>query len=123
LINHEPHSLYVLEWYTPLEGIAGEIFWVERDGKPLPYQGILAMRGDPEAENYRLLPPGGAVTATVDLAPAYDFTEAGVYTVAFRSPRISHVARTEAEMAQTVDELGLVPIRSNAATVMVDIGE
>jgi|GEM_PF-1292404 len=123
LLNHARYPLYVLEWYTPLEGIAGEIFRVTRDGQVLPYEGILAMRGDPGPENYVLLPPGGSVTATVDLVHSYALTEPGTYAVTFLSPRISDVARSEAEMAQTVDELGPVSIVSNTVTVTVLPGE
>jgi hypothetical protein len=123
LINHERDPLYVLKWYTPLEGVAGKIFRVTHNGQGLPYQGILAMRGDPGPENYVLLPPGEPVTATVDLAQDYDFSEPGTYTVTFLSPRISHVALTEADMAQTVDELGPVTIASEPITVTVGTGE
>jgi len=122
LVNHGRDPLYVLTWYTPLEGIAGEIFQVERDGRPLPYEGILAMRGDPGPESYVLLPPGGSVTATVDLARAFDFSQPGAYTVTFLSPRISHVARAETEMALTVDELGPVTMVSNSVSVTVVAG-
>lgn len=123
LLNHADYPLYVLKWYTPLEGIAGKIFHVTGDGQVLPYEGILAMRGDPGPENYVLLAPGGSATATVNLAQAYDFSEPGTYTVTFLSPRISDVARTEAEMAETVDELGPVTIVSNTVTVTMLPGE
>ena len=33
LINNTDTMLYVLKWYTPLEGIAGKIFRIERDGQ------------------------------------------------------------------------------------------
>lgn len=52
LTNHGDHPLYVLKWYTPLEGIAGETFRVTRDGQTIRYEGILAMRGDPRPEDY-----------------------------------------------------------------------
>jgi hypothetical protein len=39
LTNNSEVDLYVLEWYTPLEGIAGEIFRIERDGQLMPYDG------------------------------------------------------------------------------------
>jgi hypothetical protein len=57
----------------------------------------------------------------VDLATAYDFSKAGEYTIEFLSPSISHVARTEAEMAKTVDDLGPVQIRSNRVTVKITL--
>ncbi len=119
LLNHADYPLYVLKWYTPLEGIAGKIFLVTRDGQVLPYEGILAMRGDPGPESYVLLPPHESVTATVNLAQVYDFSEPGTYTIAFLSPHISDIAQQEAEMAETVDELGSVNMVSNTVTVTV----
>jgi hypothetical protein len=119
LINNTDTELYVLKWYTPLEGIAGEIFRVERDGQFIPYEGILAARGDPSADAYVLLNPGESVSAEVDLATAYDFSPAGEYTIAFLSPRISHVAKTEDQMAASVDDLGPVEIPSNSVAVRI----
>lgn len=120
LTNNSDVDLYVLKWYTPLEGIGGEIFRVERDGQAVPYTGILATRGDPTPEAYQLLEAGQSASAEVDLATSFDFSQPGDYTIEFLSPRISHVARSEAEMARSVDELGPVVIPSN--TVTVEIG-
>jgi hypothetical protein len=117
LINNTDTRLYVLKWYTPLEGIAGEIFRAERDGQAIPYEGPLVSRGDPPPDAYVLLRPGESVSAEVDLATAYDFSKAGEYTIDFLSPSISHIARTEAEMAETVDDLGPVQIPSNRVTI------
>lgn len=119
LTNYTETGLYVLKWYTPLEGIAGEIFRVERDGQPIPYRGLLASRGVPTPEDYVFLEPGGAASATVDLATAYDFSEPGEYTIAFISPRISHVARSEDEMATSMDDLGPVEIASESVLVEI----
>ena len=119
LTNNSEVDLYVLEWYTPLEGIAGEIFRIERDGQLMPYEGILAMRGNPTPEAYLLLEAGRSVSAEVDLAIAYDFSPAGEYTITFLSPRISDVARTKEEMARTVGDLGRVEIPSNSVTVKI----
>jgi hypothetical protein len=114
LTNHSPERLYVLTWYTPLEGIFGEIFRVARSGQPIPYEGPLVMRGDPLPENYVLLEPGASVSAEVDLATAYDFFQAGEYTIEFLSTKISHVAKTEREFAMSVDDLGPVEISCNS---------
>jgi peptidyl-Lys metalloendopeptidase len=111
--------LNVLKWYTPLEGIAGQIFRVERDGEVIPYEGILATRVTAPPEAYVLLEPGESVSAEVDLATAYDFSKAGEYTIEFLSPTISHIAKTEAEMAKTVDDLGPVEIPSNRVTIEI----
>jgi hypothetical protein len=119
LINDTDSRLYVLNWFTPLEGLGGEIFRVERDGGKVPYQGILASRGDPTPEAYTMLEAGEIVSAEVDLSTAYDFSTPGNYTIEFISPKISHIAKTEAEMATTLDELGPVQIESNTVTLVV----
>lgn len=119
LINHTETGLHVLTWYTPLEGIAGEIFRVERDGQPIPYEGLLASRGVPTPEDYVFLEPGGSASATVDLATVYDFSQPGEYTIAFISPRISHVATAEDEMATSMDDLGPVEIASDSIVVEI----
>ncbi len=119
LTNHSPERLYVLTWYTPLEGIFGEIFRVERDGQAIPYQGPLVMRGDPLPENYALLEPGASVSAKVDLATVYDFSQAGEYIIEFVSPRISHVAKTESALATSVDDLGPVRIPCDSLSLKI----
>ena len=123
LTNNADTQLYVLTWYTPLEGIAGKIFHVERNGEVLLYEGILATRAAPSPDDYVLLEPGAAASAQVDLATAYDFSQAGTYTIQFLSPKISHVARSEDEMATTLDDLGPVQIPANTVTVEIDSSE
>lgn len=119
LVNHAQEALYLLKWYTPLEGIAGEIFQVTRDGQPIPYLGPLVSRGAPTPEAYIFLEPDKGVTAEVNIAQAYDFSQPGTYSIKFRSPRISHLARSEAEMATSLDELGPVNIPSKEVTLEV----
>jgi peptidyl-Lys metalloendopeptidase len=119
LTNHSPERLYILTWYTPLEGILGEIFRVERDGQAIAYEGPLVMRGDPLPEDYVLLEPGASVSAEVDLATVYDFSQAGEYTIEFVSPRISQVAKTESELATSVDDLGPVQILCNPLSLEI----
>jgi hypothetical protein len=119
LTNNSDTRLYVLKWYTPLEGLAGEILHIERDGQVIPYQGILASRDTPSPDAYVLLDAGKSVSAEVDLATAYDFAEAGEYTIEFLSPKSSHIARSEATMAKTLDDLGPVQMPSNRATVEI----
>lgn len=110
LVNDSSTNLYLLRWYTPLEGIAGEIFRVKRDGQVIPYRGILASRMPPTPDDYVALDAGASVSVVVDLAEGYDLSEPGEYSVKFLSPRISHVAGSEAEMATTMEELGPVQI-------------
>ena len=83
LHNQTDRPLYVLTWYTPLEGIAGEIFQVTRDGEKLLYQGMLAKRGDPTREEYIAIEPGEVASAEVDLRVGYDLSTPGSYQVQF----------------------------------------
>jgi hypothetical protein len=83
LHNQTDRPLYVLIWYTPLEGIAGEIFQVTRNGKELLYQGMLAKRGDPLREEYIAIEPGEVTSAEVDLRMGYDLSMPGSYQVQF----------------------------------------
>ena len=128
LTNRSETSLYVLRWYTPLEGLYGDIFRVERDGEPVPYNGPLVMRGDPTGDDYVYLDPGESVSATVDLTavgendvPAYDFSKPGRYTIAFVSPRNSHVAESVSDMARSVEDLH--PVQTPSEPVRVEITE
>ena len=57
--------------------------------------------------------PGESVTAVVDLGTSFDFSKPGIYQVEFLSPRISHVAETPEDMAETMDDLGPVQIPAN----------
>jgi hypothetical protein len=119
LQNRSTETLYFLKWYTPLEGILGKIFRVKRDGQLVPYEGILAMRAAPSPEDYIHLEPGESVSAEVDLANAYDFSQPGRYTVEFLSPKISYIAYSETEMAKSVDDLYPVDISSNEVSVEI----
>jgi Tol biopolymer transport system component len=126
LTNRSETGLYVLKWYTPLEGLYGDIFRVERDGEPIPYNGPLVMRGDPTGDDYVYLDPGESASATVDLtavgendAPAYDFSRPGRYTIVFISPRISHVAPSVSTMARSVEDLHPVQMSSEPITVEI----
>jgi heat shock protein HslJ len=83
LHNQTDRPLYVLNWYTPLEGIAGEIFQVTRNGEELLYQGMLAKRGDPTREEYIAIEPGEVTSAEVDLRTGYDLSTPGSYQVQF----------------------------------------
>lgn len=119
LMNETESDLYLLNWFTPLEGLGGEIFRVTRDGQRIRYQGPLASRGDPTPEAYTLVAAGGMAQVEVDLTLAYDFSRPGTYTIEFISPSLCHVARLAEEMAQSMGELGPVDIPSNTITVAI----
>lgn len=83
LENDSDETLYVLKWYTPLEGLGGNVFKVTRDGEEIPYNGPMVKRGDPQGSDYAELRPRSSVSAEVDLSPAYDLSKPGNYQVEF----------------------------------------
>jgi heat shock protein HslJ len=119
LTNISSEGFFVLKWFTPLEGLAGDIFRVQRDGVDLPYRGKLVKRGPPISEDYVWIDAGGSISAEVDLAEGYDFSQAGQYTLQFRSPRLSHTAKTSGEQADSVDELEMIRIPSKPVSVTI----
>ena len=86
LRNQGQQPLAVLDWQTPLEGLLADIFTIRpaAGGEPLPYTGPVVKRGDPEADEYVHIPPGGEASEEVDVSLAYDLTRPGVYRVSFR---------------------------------------
>lgn len=92
LTNHGAEPLWVLAWYTPLEGMWGDIFVVHLDGERLAYQGPMVKRAAPAREDYVLLRAGESVTEEIDLALGYPLDGSGRLTVAFRG-RLLDVAR------------------------------
>jgi heat shock protein HslJ len=119
LTNVSSEGFFVLKWFTPLEGLAGDIFGVQRDGVDLPYRGKLVKRAPPISEDYVWMDAGGSISAEVDLAEGYDFSQAGQYTLQFRSPRLSHTAKTPGEQADSVDELAMIQIPSRPVSVTI----
>jgi hypothetical protein len=119
ITNTGDRTLYLLNWYTPLEGVLGNIFKVTFQGQELSYQGPIVMRAAPLPEQYVRFEAGASETAVVDLSQVYDFTESGEYTITYRSPLISDVTFDESGFAETVDELGPVQIKSSPITVEI----
>lgn len=120
--NRSEYSIWVLRWFTPLEGVAGEIFDIKRDGEAVSYHGILVRRGDPQTDDYILIDAGKSVSTEVDLAESYDFSKVGEFGIEFRSPRVSHVVKKEAEMVTAKRELSTVKkvkISSNKVRVRI----
>jgi len=106
--NTGPGALQLLRWNTPFEaGWFAPFVSVTRDGQALSWQGPVLKRGDPAAEDYFRLEPGGTRTAVLDLALPVDLTRPGRYRV---TPRIRLVdlfdARTAAPPRPRADHEG-----------------
>jgi hypothetical protein len=103
LENAASRGLWVLRWYTPLEGINGKILQVSCDGVDVPYEGRLVKRGRPSREDYAHLQPGASVRAEFDLAHCYSLSACNECRVAFKG-RIHDVVTSEQELPPAARE-------------------
>ncbi len=84
LQNEGLDAVGVLRWRTPLQGFDTDLFEVRVNGHEVAYLGRVVKYGAPAAGDFVRIPAGGAITAIIDLAAAYDMSEPGVYTVRYR---------------------------------------
>jgi hypothetical protein len=89
--NPSAKELWILKWYTPLEGIKSNIFEVVCDGVEIPYEGRMIKRGAPERDDYLRLGARSTEHVEVDLSTAYRFPAAKQCRVKFKG-RIHDVA-------------------------------
>jgi len=83
LCNDTDAALAVLEWYTPFEGFAGDLFVVTAaDGRVVEYTGPMVKRAAPRRDSYLVLPPRECRSATIDVGRGYDMSS-GTYSVRF----------------------------------------
>ena len=85
LSNTSGQSAEVLQYFTPFEGILGDIFNIHYGDESLSYRGPLVKRGPPMDEDWLLLESGGVLTAEVDLSNAWDLARPGKYTLRLRN--------------------------------------
>jgi peptidyl-Lys metalloendopeptidase len=101
LANQGSDDLFVLKWKTPLAGIEGDLFAVERDGERVPYTGRLVKRAAPRASDYARIPAGESLSVSFDLSAVYDMRQPGNYTVRYAASGID-VVREDFVRGRTV---------------------
>jgi peptidyl-Lys metalloendopeptidase len=84
LENLTAKGLWVLNWYTPLEGLKGRILKVFCLGSEILYEGRMIKRGNPSPKDYVYLGAGAAVSSEVDLSSAYTLPACREVQVSFR---------------------------------------
>ena len=96
LTNHGDVDLYVLKWYTPLEGLNSDCLKVVRNGtEKVPYDGPKKKRGQPRPEDYVLVPAGGTVTAEVNVSESYAVSTPASYEVELNIPALERLPAAE----------------------------
>lgn len=81
LTNNGAEGVYVLTWYTPLEGLFSDCLNVTKDGTKVRYDGLKVARGKPSDKSYVFIAAGETVSREVVLNEAYDVSRPGKYRV------------------------------------------
>lgn len=81
LTNQSSQTWQFLSWHTPFDAwfsrfMSVTIIGGERDGEIVQYQGALAKRGAPNAEDYLQLAAKASLSVELDLAQAYELPSA-----------------------------------------------
>lgn len=79
--NPTRHTVRVLKWFTPAEGVEEPLFAVTRNGEPVSYTGPHYKRPAVTGRDYISLRAGESLSSTVNLADYYDFSQTGQYEV------------------------------------------
>ena len=89
IVHNEGHTpVNLLKRNTPLEGLLTDCLIVLVNGKKVPYDGKLVKRGDPEPDEFVVIPAGGNVNAKVDLTDGYHIEPGAEVEVSFDPRKI-----------------------------------
>jgi peptidyl-Lys metalloendopeptidase len=93
LTNVSRHSVRLLKWNTPVDGIEEPLFTVTRDGEAVAFIGRHIKRPAPQAGDYVQLASGESLTRTVSLAGSYDLSKTGSYSLRYAEESHSGVSQ------------------------------
>jgi len=79
--NPTKHSVRILKWFTPSEGVQAPIFTVKLDGEPVAYTGAIYKRPAATGNDYLTVKSKESITYTVDLGNYYDLSNSGQYEI------------------------------------------
>ena len=118
LHNLTNEDLWVLRWYTPLEGIKGKIFRVSCDGHEIPYIGPMVKRAQPTMNDYVHIDPRRSVSHEVDLSSVYDLPLYQQCVVQFSGKIYDFVASSDL-IPKMTGEHQMVNITGNSASFSI----
>lgn len=81
--NPSDHTLRILKWFTPVDGLEEPVFAITVNGKEVSYSGAIYKRPLPTGNDYINLKSGESITLPVILSDYYDFSETGKYVVRY----------------------------------------
>jgi peptidyl-Lys metalloendopeptidase len=120
LMNLSNENLWVLTWYTPLEGLKGKIFRVTCDGKDVPYEGPMLKRGQPNKDDYIQIYPGSSVSKKVDLSAVYQIPACNEAFVEFKGRIYDYTTTMPSDLIpKSTEEHQTLKITGNSITFRV----
>ena len=81
--NPTRHTVKILKWFTPADGVEGALFSVKLDGKKVGYLGPIYKRPAATGKDYISLKSGESIVQTVNLGDYYDLSASGQYEIAY----------------------------------------
>lgn len=81
--NPSGHSVRVLRWFTPMDGVEEPIFTVKVNNAPVDYTGAVYKRPAPTGSDYITLKSGESSDYVVNLGDYYDLSRTGQYKIHF----------------------------------------
>jgi hypothetical protein len=119
--NLSSMDVWILKWYTPLEGIKGKILEVKCDGVDVPYEGMLMKRGNPETDDYVRLRRAESAGGEFDLSSAYSLPACKVCSVKFKG-RIYDVVLKQREVPRAADQHRSIDAPGNTVVFSITRG-
>merc|ERR1711879_61781 len=123
LQNNNAHTITILKWFTPLEGVMSDMFDVAAlsagaaHTNTVPYTGMMAKRAFPPPPDALLeLAPGQTHSKTVVLTDAYKWEKGAAHTVQFN--RVLSFAPVESRYVDTAD-MQSVDVLSNPIRIQL----
>lgn len=83
--NPTKHSVRILNWFTPLNGVEEPIFFVKVNGAPVAYTGAVYKRPAASGADYIVLKAGQSLSYQVNLGEYYDLTASGEYELSYNA--------------------------------------
>jgi peptidyl-Lys metalloendopeptidase len=83
IFNPTRHSVRILKWFTPADGVEEALFSVSLDGQKVGYVGPIYKRPAVTGKDYISLKAGESLVQTVNLGEYYDLSASGEYEIAY----------------------------------------
>ena len=83
--NPTRHSVRILKWCTPSDGLEEPVFVVKVNGEAVAYTGAIYKRPAATGNDYLTLKAGESITYSVNLGDYYDLTATGEYKIFYNA--------------------------------------